>query len=84
MYVTEVAVWTCAGQTILLVLHGGVLHACYRHAVGHEYHGRNLNCAINVLKVEGSKWAISDWNDASHLEQTGFMTSAFGGGAEGG
>ena len=73
-----------AGQTILLILHGGVLHACYRHAMGHEYHGRNLNCAINILKVDDGKWAVLGWNDAAHLKETGVMKSAFGGGAEGG
>lgn len=73
-----------AGETILMVLHGGVLHACHRHAVGHEYKGRNVNCAINVVKIEGQHWALVSWNDAEHLRSTGFMASAFGGGTEGG
>lgn len=73
-----------SGQTILLVLHGGVLHACHRHAVGHEFKGRNVNCAINVIKIAGETWAMVSWNDADHLGSTGFMASAFGGGGEGG
>lgn len=73
-----------AGETILMILHGGVLHACHRHAVGHEYKGRNVNCAINVVKIEGRHWALVSWNDAEHLRSTGFMASAFGGGTEGG
>ena len=72
------------GQTILLVLHGGVLHACYWHATGSRFHGRNVNCAINTVRVEGNKWGLVSWNDAEHLSETGFMTSAFGGGGEGG
>ncbi|DBB14641.1 TPA: hypothetical protein ACH3X3_004275 [Trebouxia sp. C0006] len=72
------------GQTVLLILHGGVLHACYRHASGHMFHGRNVNCAINSVKVEGKKWSLVTWNDADHLHKTGFMASAFGGGGEGG
>lgn len=72
------------GQTILLILHGGVLHACYRHATGHMFHGRNVNCAINAVKVEGKIWSLVAWNDAGHLQKTGFMASAFGGGGEGG
>ena len=52
--------------------------------MGHEYHGRNLNCAINMLKIDGKKWVVLDWNDAAHLKDTGVMKSAFGGGAEGG
>ena len=75
---------SCAGETILMVLHGGVLHACHRHAVGHEFKGRNVNCAINIVKIEGQDWALVSWNDAEHLHSTGFMTSAFGGGREGG
>lgn len=81
--IDAVAVW-CTGQTILLILHGGVLHACYRHATGHIFHGRNVNCAINAVKVEGKKWSLVTWNDADHLHNTGFMASAFGGGGAGG
>ena len=80
----EVPVCISAGQTILLILHGGVLHACHRHAVGHEFQGRNVNCAINVIKIEVQRWAMIGWNDAKHLQGTGFMTSASGGGGEGG
>lgn len=69
---------------MLLVLHGGVLHACYWHAVGHAFIGRNVNCAINIIRVEGKKWGLVSWNDADHLLKTGYMASAFGGGGEGG
>ena len=48
------------------------------------FHGRNVNCAINAVKVEGKKWSLVTWNDADHLHNTGFMASAFGGGGEGG
>jgi len=48
------------------------------------FHGRNVNCAINDVKVEGKKWSLVTWNDADHLHKTGFMASAFGGGGEGG
>ena len=50
-----------AGQTILLVLHGGVLNACYRHAMGRTYAGRHINAAINTVKIDGKSWAVIDW-----------------------
>ena len=69
---------------ILLVLHGGVLNACYRHAVGHTYAGRHVNAAINTVKISGRTWAVTDWNDTCHLTGTGYLASAFGGGSGGG
>lgn len=73
-----------AGQTILLVLHGGVLNACYRHAMGRTYAGRHINAAISTVKIDGKSWAVIDWNNTSHLGNTGFLASAFGGGSGGG
>lgn len=73
-----------AGHMILLVLHGGVLNACYRHAMGHAYAGRHVNAAINTVSIEGQSWAVVSWNDTSHLETTGYLASAFGGGSGGG
>lgn len=72
------------GQMILLVLHGGVLNACYRHAMKHTYAGRHVNAAINIVRIEGASWGVVEWNDTSHLVSTGYLASAFGGGSAGG
>ena len=73
-----------AGQTVLVVIHGGVLSACYRHAMGCSFPGKHINAAINVVKIEDNRWAVLGWNDTEHLGTTGYLASAFGGGSGGG
>ncbi|BDA49893.1 probable phosphoglycerate mutase GpmB [Coccomyxa sp. Obi] len=67
------------GQKVAVFTHGGVLATCYKHAVGHDYPGKLVNCAINRVRVEGQKWAVLDWGDVKHLQITGFQSEAFGG-----
>ncbi len=52
------------GQTVLLVAHGGVLHAIYRHVVGHSYNGAIANASLHRVRVQGRKWALVEWNAA--------------------
>lgn len=73
-----------AGQTVLVVIHGGVLNACYRHAMGCSYPGKHVNAAINTIKIEEERWAVVSWNNTDHLSTTGYLASAFGGGSGGG
>lgn len=63
-----------AGQTLLLITHGGVLDVIYRHA-----HGRDLvsardfvipNAAFNWLCVDGRVWHVERWADQDHLAHT--------------
>lgn len=58
---------------MLVVVHGGVLHALYHHAMGHVYSGRVANCSMHKLKIEGKRWAIISWNETAHLEKVGFL-----------
>lgn len=63
-----------AGKTILLVVHGGVLDAAYRHAQGLAWDAPRqhlmLNTAINRMQATLTPWAlqIMEWGDVSHLD----------------
>lgn len=72
-----------AGERVLLVLHGGLLHALHVHATGRFYGSVLLNASIGILKVDGPVWAVVQWNDTSHLAQTGADADGFGGGEAG-
>ena len=62
-----------AGSRILLVTHGGVLDAAYRHATGMPLNTlRNFpiyNASVNVLRRRDGVWNIESWGDVSHLPQ---------------
>ena len=62
-----------AGARLLLVTHGGVLDALYRHATGMALaRARDFplyNASVNVLHHEGNGWRIETWGDISHLPQ---------------
>lgn len=79
------------GQRVLVVCHGGFLHAAYRRATGHTYNGKNINGALNFIKVEPARgpgqpasWAVVRWAVVDHLQDVGFLTTAFGGGSKSG
>jgi 2,3-bisphosphoglycerate-dependent phosphoglycerate mutase len=62
-----------AGSRLLLVTHGGVLDAAYRHVTGMPLSAlRNFpifNTSVNVLRHRGGVWTIESWGDVSHLPQ---------------
>ena len=59
------------GQRVLLVTHGGVLDAAYRHATAMPLHlPRDFsieNASINVLMPDREQWRVQRWGDVSHL-----------------
>ncbi len=60
-----------AGQSLLLVTHGGVLDCLYRAALGLDLQAprswRLGNAAINRLMVSGGQLHLVGWADESHL-----------------
>jgi len=62
-----------AGARLLLVTHGGVLDALYRHAIGMPLaRARDFpvyNASLNVICHEEDRWSIESWADISHLPQ---------------
>jgi probable phosphoglycerate mutase len=60
-----------AGETIVLVTHGGVLSALYRHVHAiplEKAHGIAItNASFNALAFDGSRWSVDTWNCTRHL-----------------
>jgi probable phosphoglycerate mutase len=63
-----------AGQTVLLVAHGGVLDVIYRRAMGRELGGpRDFpipNAALNWVSIDQGRWHVELWADQRHLEHS--------------
>lgn len=72
------------GQRVLVVTHGGVLHALHRHIRGGPARGSVANGAVAVVKLQGDDWVLLSWNDTAHLEKCGALECTFGGGGNGG
>ncbi|KAG7673590.1 hypothetical protein Ndes2526B_g02961 [Nannochloris sp. 'desiccata'] len=70
-------------QRVLVVTHGGVLHAVHRKATHTAPKGRSANCAINTIRIDCSQkpavWAVVSWADDEHLDQD-MAGGSFGGG----
>jgi hypothetical protein len=79
---------THTGERVLVVTHGGVLHALHRRAApgAPPPDGPFGNASVTRLLVDqGGRWALLGANDSSHLGSGGDGEGAgFGGGAEGG
>jgi len=62
-----------AGRRVLVVTHGGVLDAAYRHATAMAISAIRdfpiYNASINVISHAGGRWNIESWGDVSHLPQ---------------
>jgi probable phosphoglycerate mutase len=61
-------------QIILIVAHGGVLDAMYRHAnridIGEKMKVELLNTSLNRLTFDGEFFSVESWGDVSHLTKT--------------
>lgn len=62
-----------AGESILVVTHGGVLDIAYRHATGRTLSSpRDFalpNAGLNWLEGDAGGWRVRVWADLSHLER---------------
>jgi 2,3-bisphosphoglycerate-dependent phosphoglycerate mutase len=62
-----------AGETLLLVSHGGVLDICYRKAIGRDLASpRDFpipNAALNWFEVSPDGWRLLSWADRDHLQR---------------
>ncbi|OUZ99804.1 Histidine phosphatase superfamily [Macleaya cordata] len=70
------------GERVVVVTHGGVLRALYRRAAPKgKPQGKILNTSVNIFHLSdgGEDWVIKVWGDVSHLSETGFLKTAFGG-----
>ena len=60
-----------AGNTVLVVAHGGVLNSFFHKAVQLPLETRRsfslFNAAVNVFTVADLGWHLETWGDVSHL-----------------
>ena len=67
------------GRRLLLVTHGGVLRAVYRHVAGFVPAGRLIpqtgNACICRFCYRSGEWQLTCWNDLTHLKDVGYRAS---------
>lgn len=60
-----------AGETVLIVTHGGVLDIAYRLATGKPLEAPRdfpiLNAALNWIAADGPQWRLLSWGEQAHL-----------------
>ncbi|XP_021714255.1 phosphoglycerate mutase-like protein 4 isoform X1 [Chenopodium quinoa] len=71
------------GQRVIVVSHGGAIRTLFNRAAAKGKHPEKIsNTSIGIIQLsDGDMWSIKSWNDASHLKQSEFLESAFGGDA---
>lgn len=64
-----------------MVTHGGTIRSLCKRAQHHgDRGGKILNTSVNIFHLsDGEKWKIKSWGDISHLHQTEYLQSGFGG-----
>ncbi|KAK2410945.1 phosphoglycerate/bisphosphoglycerate mutase family protein [Trifolium repens] len=69
------------GERVVVVTHGGFIRALYKRACPNgRTPGKVLNTSVSVFHLDADdKWILKMWGDVSHLSQTGFLQSGFGG-----
>lgn len=69
------------GERVIVVTHGGFIRQLYNRACPNGGPcGKVLNTSVSVFHLDADdKWIIKMWSDVSHLSQTGFLQSGFGG-----
>jgi len=67
----EALAGTHAGETVVLVTHGGVLATLYRHVHAiplEKAHAISItNASYNSLAFDGKRWSVETWNCTLHL-----------------
>lgn len=69
------------GERVVVVTHGGVIRSLYKRASpDRRSPGKIANASVSIFHLfDGDKWVIKVWDDVSHLNQTGFLKTGFGG-----
>ncbi|KAK9009073.1 hypothetical protein V6N11_080545 [Hibiscus sabdariffa] len=68
------------GERVVVVSHGGVIRSLYQRACPNgKSGGKVLNTSVNIFHLSDEEWTIKSWGDVSHLQQTGYLKSGFGG-----
>lgn len=70
-----------AGESILIVTHGGVLSGLFRYALSIPLEAPRRfifkNACVNVFNYDQDHWMLETWGDLSHLESTGAIDLSY-------
>ncbi|MCI11028.1 putative phosphoglycerate mutase GpmB-like, partial [Trifolium medium] len=68
-------------ERVVVVTHGGFIRSLYKRACPNGGRpGKVLNTSVSVFHLDAEdRWILKTWGDVSHLSQTGFLQSGFGG-----
>lgn len=69
------------GERVVVVTHGGVIRSLNRRACPNKRSGgKVLNTSVSIFHLsDGDNWALKSWGDVSHLSQTEYLSTGFGG-----
>ncbi|PIN05645.1 Phosphoglycerate mutase [Handroanthus impetiginosus] len=68
------------GERVVVVSHGATIEALDRRAYPYGQYRGVPNASVSVFHVSAEdEWSIKSWADVSHVNQTGFLPSGFGG-----
>ena len=70
-----------AGEIIMVVTHGGVLSALFRHTLAIPLDAPRRfsfkNASINLFKYQDGVWALETWGDIAHLSRLGSLDLSY-------
>ena len=70
-----------AGEIIMVVTHGGVLSALFRHTLAIPLDAPRRfsfkNASINLFRFQDGVWGLETWGDIAHLNQLGALDLSY-------
>jgi probable phosphoglycerate mutase len=70
-----------AGETIMIVTHGGVLSALFRHTFGIPLDAPRRftfkNASVNSFVYQDGVWSLETWGDICHLDDPGALDLSY-------
>ena len=70
-----------AGEVIMVVTHGGVLSALFRHTLDISLDAPRRfsfkNASVNTFKFQDGVWGLETWGDITHLQRVGALDLSY-------
>lgn len=70
-----------AGEIIMVVTHGGVLSALFRHTLDISLDAPRRfsfkNASVNLFKFQDGTWGLETWGDITHLRRVGALDLSY-------
>ena len=70
-----------AGEVIMVVTHGGVLSALFRHTLDISLDAPRRfsfkNASVNLFKFQDGVWGLETWGDITHLQRVGALDLSY-------